>query len=140
MNAARKIIYEKNYNPIREYWEKIKEKPLFAEIEKLQTEIQEAELKENVSSAFLVQRKEELEKKIEKRSSLKKQYCVINTSWKVYRMYKEIIRFLDDPESEWEYNSERANHAIEFIENYCKHSKGKWVANLLFWNYGKRHW
>ena len=56
MNAARKIIYEKNYNPIREYWEKIKEKPLFAEIEKLQTEIQEAELKENVSSAFLVQR------------------------------------------------------------------------------------
>lgn len=125
MNAARKIIYEKNYNPIREYWEKIKEKPLFAEIEKLQTEIQEAELKENVSSAFLVQRKEELEKKIEKRSSLKKQYCVINTSWKVYRMYKEIIRFLDDPESEWEYNSERANHAIEFIENYCKHSKGK---------------
>ena len=38
MNAARKIIYEKNYNPIREYWEKIKEKPLFAEIEKLQTE------------------------------------------------------------------------------------------------------
>ena len=82
-------------------------------------------MKENVSSAFLVQRKEELEKKIEKRSSLKKQYCVINTSWKVYRMYKEIIRFLDDPESEWEYNSERANHAIEFIENYCKHSKGK---------------
>ena len=101
MNAARKIIYEKNYNPIREYWEKIKEKPLFAEIEKLQTEIQEAELKENVSSAFLEHKKEELKKKIKQRSDCRNKYGVINTSWKVYRMYKEIIRFLDDPESEW---------------------------------------
>lgn len=68
MNTARKvvrkIIYSDDYNPIREYWEAIKYKPLFAEIEKIEDEIAEAERKENVSSAFLVRRKEELEEKI----------------------------------------------------------------------------
>lgn len=44
---------------------------------------------------------------------------------KIYKTYQEINRFLTDPESEWEYNEERANHAINFIEGYCKHSKGK---------------
>ena len=45
-------------------------------------------------------------------------------SSKVYKVYKELIRFLNDPESEWEYDNHKANHAIEFVENYCKHSKG----------------
>lgn len=43
---------------------------------------------------------------------------------KVYAVYKELIRLMDDPESEWEYDQEKANHAIDFIEKYCKHSKG----------------
>ena len=128
MNTARKvvrkIIYSDDYNPIREYWEAIKYKPLFAEIEKIEDEIAEAERKENVSSAFLVRRKEELEEKIKIRQGLEVNGAV-NSSWKVYRMYREIIRFLDDPQSEWEYCPARANHAIEFVENYCKHSKGK---------------
>lgn len=46
-------------------------------------------------------------------------------SQKVYKVYRHVINFIDDPESEWEYDSSKANHAIEFIENYCKHSKGK---------------
>jgi phage terminase large subunit-like protein len=46
-------------------------------------------------------------------------------SKKVYKVYKELIRIIMDPYSEWEYNPKKANHAIEFIENYCKHSKGK---------------
>ena len=128
MNTARKvvrkIIYSDNYNPIREYWEAIKYKPFFAEIEKIEDEIAEAERKENVSSAFLVRRKEELEEKNKIRQGLEVNGAV-NSSWKVYRMYREIIRFLDDPQSEWEYYPARANHAIEFVENYCKHSKGK---------------
>ena len=49
----------------------------------------------------------------------------IITSDKVYRVYKELVRLLDDPKSEWEYSPARANHAIEFVENFCKHSKGK---------------
>lgn len=47
-----------------------------------------------------------------------------SVSLKVYKVYKEIIRFLNDKESVWEYDSEKANHALEFIENFCKHSKG----------------
>lgn len=44
---------------------------------------------------------------------------------KIKRVYKELTRIIYDPNSEWEYNAHKANHAIEFIENYCKHSKGK---------------
>ena len=44
---------------------------------------------------------------------------------KVKRVYKKLIKDLDNKESEWEYSPKRANHAIEFIENFCKHSKGK---------------
>lgn len=44
---------------------------------------------------------------------------------KVYKVYKELIRIIYDPASEWEYNAKKANHALEFIESYCKHSKGK---------------
>lgn len=46
-------------------------------------------------------------------------------SKKVRRVYKELNRILEDPNSIWEYNFQKANHALEFIENYCKHSKGK---------------
>ena len=52
MNTARKvvrkIIYSDDYNPIREYWEAIKYKPLFAEIEKIEDEI--AALEEEISA------------------------------------------------------------------------------------------
>ncbi|WP_135553376.1 terminase large subunit [Paenibacillus cymbidii] len=45
---------------------------------------------------------------------------------KVRRIYKKLAADVYDTESEYEYDPKRANHAIEFIENYCKHSKGKW--------------
>ena len=44
---------------------------------------------------------------------------------KVKRVYSKLVRDLDDVQSEWEYNPKRATHALEFIERYCKHSKGK---------------
>ncbi len=44
---------------------------------------------------------------------------------KVYKVYEELVRLMDDPDSEWEYNARHANHALEFIENYCRHSKGR---------------
>lgn len=125
MNTARKIVYQKDYNPIREYWQVIKEKPLFAKIEEIKSQIREAELHENVSSAFLVQKKQELEEQLSKKDRIAQETSILNTSWKVYKMYREIIKILNDPESEWEYNPVKANHAIEFVENYCKHSKGK---------------
>lgn len=43
---------------------------------------------------------------------------------KIYKVYKELVRIIYDSNSEWEYDSKKGNHALEFIENYCKHSKG----------------
>ena len=45
-------------------------------------------------------------------------------STKVYKVYKELVRIINDPTSEWEYDPVKGNHAIEFVENYCRHSKG----------------
>lgn len=47
-------------------------------------------------------------------------------SAKVKKVYAKLVKDLADDKSEWEYSSKKANHAIEFIENYCKHSKGKY--------------
>ncbi len=43
---------------------------------------------------------------------------------KVYRTYKKIVRDIHNP-GEYYYSPKRANHIIEFAENFCKHSKGK---------------
>lgn len=48
-------------------------------------------------------------------------------SQKVKKIYKHLVDLItDDSNSEYEYSAKHANHAIEFIENFCKHSKGKW--------------
>lgn len=49
----------------------------------------------------------------------------VTVSVKVKRVYQKLVQDLDDEMSEWEYDPNRANHAIEFVENFCKHSKGK---------------
>nr|DAH44453.1 MAG TPA: Large Terminase [Caudoviricetes sp.] len=69
------IKYPENYNPIREYWEKIE------------------------SGEVIV--------------------CD-----KVYRTYKKLIYDIDHP-GEYFYSAHRGNHILEFFENYCHHSKGK---------------
>lgn len=47
-------------------------------------------------------------------------------SKKVYQQYEEIVRWINDGGyKEWFYSNERANHVIEFAENFCHHSKGK---------------
>ncbi|MEH2980182.1 terminase large subunit [Bacillus amyloliquefaciens] len=52
-------------------------------------------------------------------------------SLKVRRIYKKLAADVYDQDSEYEYSVSRANHAIEFIENYCKHSKGKWAGQPI---------
>ena len=44
---------------------------------------------------------------------------------KVRRVYKKLVEDIHNTKSEYEYSAERANHAIEFIENFTRHSKGK---------------
>ena len=43
---------------------------------------------------------------------------------KIYKVYQKLVQDLADTESQWLYDSARAEHAIQFIEHYCKHSKG----------------
>ena len=69
------IKYPDDYEPIREYWEKI-------------------------------QRGEE------------------TVSKKVRKTYMKLVYDMDNP-GEWFYSHKRANHVIEFAENFCRHSKGK---------------
>lgn len=49
----------------------------------------------------------------------------VAVSQKVYKVYRELVRLLNDEKSLWEYDTKRADHAITFIQKYCKHSKGK---------------
>lgn len=49
----------------------------------------------------------------------------VTVSQKVYKTMQEIVRRMYDTDYEYEYSPKKANHAIEFIENFCKHSKGK---------------
>jgi Phage terminase-like protein, large subunit len=44
---------------------------------------------------------------------------------KVRKTYQKVVYDLTDNSSEYYYSPKRANHALEFAENYCKHSKGK---------------
>jgi phage terminase large subunit-like protein len=44
---------------------------------------------------------------------------------KIYKTYKKLVFDLSDNNSEYYYSPARANHIIEFAENYCRHSKGK---------------
>ena len=47
------------------------------------------------------------------------------TSLKVKKVYSELVNnIINNPKSEHEYDEAKALHAIEFIERYCKHSKG----------------
>ena len=47
------------------------------------------------------------------------------TSRKVKLVYEELVEnIINNPKSEYEYSATKANHALEFIESYCKHSKG----------------
>lgn len=55
----------------------------------------------------------------------------IVVSNKVQRVYKKLVSDIDDPDSVYEYSPGHANHAIEFIENYCRQSKGPKGGELL---------
>lgn len=51
-------------------------------------------------------------------------------SKKIYKTYKHLIHQMDNP-GEYSYSPARANHVIEFFENYCHHSKGKFGGKLV---------
>ena len=43
---------------------------------------------------------------------------------KIHKTYKKVVHDMGNP-GRWHYDNERANHAIYFIEEYCRHSQGE---------------
>ena len=44
------------------------------------------------------------------------------------QQYQKLVDELERPRDPWVFDLERANRPIEFIERFCKHSKGKWAG------------
>lgn len=51
----------------------------------------------------------------------------VKVSRKVYKQFEIIINDLNNP-GKYHFDIERATRPIEFIEKFCKHSKGKWAG------------
>lgn len=54
----------------------------------------------------------------------------IITSNKVYKEYEKLVNDIDNP-TRFIFDERRANRPIEFIERFCKHSKGEWAGKPL---------
>ncbi len=52
-------------------------------------------------------------------------------SKKVHQFYKYITLELKNKKSKYYFSEKHAKHAIDFIEKYCKHSKGKWAKKPI---------
>lgn len=44
------------------------------------------------------------------------------------QQYQKLVDEIHNPRAPWFFDLEKANRPIEFIENFCKHSKGKWIG------------
>lgn len=55
----------------------------------------------------------------------------VAVSQKVYKTYEHVVQQLKAKDSEFFYSAKRANHIIEFVENFCHHSKGKVGGKLV---------
>jgi phage terminase large subunit-like protein len=53
-------------------------------------------------------------------------------SKKVYRVYRKLANEINKPRHPWVYDEGHANHAIYFIEHFCRHSKGKLRGQLVY--------
>ena len=50
---------------------------------------------------------------------------------RLIQQYQKLIDELDSPRDPWVFDLEKANQPIEFIERFCKQSKGKWIGKPL---------
>ena len=55
----------------------------------------------------------------------------IVVSQKVYKTYRKIVSDLCRTDWEYTYNAQRAQHAIDFIERFCRHSKGNYGGQKI---------
>lgn len=52
----------------------------------------------------------------------------VTVSAKVRKLYRHLIGKMQDKEGRYVFNQDKADYVIEFIERFCKHSKGKWAG------------
>lgn len=50
---------------------------------------------------------------------------------RLIQQYKKLVDELKNPRDPWVFDLEKANRPIEFIERFCKHSKGKWIGKPI---------
>ena len=50
----------------------------------------------------------------------------IVVSDKVRRVFKHLTEKINDKNAQYIYDESKAQYAIDFIQTFCKHSKGKW--------------
>ena len=44
------------------------------------------------------------------------------------QQFQKLVEEIENPRDPWVFDLEKANKPIEFIERFCKHSKGKWIG------------
>ena len=54
----------------------------------------------------------------------------ITVSKRVYRQYERLVSEINSPD-QYIFDEARANKPIEFIERFCKHSKGEWAGKPI---------
>ena len=54
----------------------------------------------------------------------------IVTSKRVYNVYKKLVYNIDNPDA-FIFDEKKADRPIEFIERFCKHSKGEWAGKPI---------
>lgn len=55
----------------------------------------------------------------------------IITSRRVAKVYADLKERINNPEGQFIFNAAKGLRAIEFIERFCKHSKGKWAGKSV---------
>lgn len=52
-------------------------------------------------------------------------------SEKVRKVYGQLVADMDNPKANWIFDEDKANRPIDFIERFCRHSKGRWSGKPL---------
>ena len=54
----------------------------------------------------------------------------IVVSKRVFRQYERLVKDMEHHDK-YIFDKDKANHPIEFIERFCRHSKGKWAGQPI---------
>ena len=55
----------------------------------------------------------------------------IITSKRVEKVYKKLVAEIRKPKGDWIFDEKRAIKPINFIENFCRQSKGEWIGKNI---------